>query len=302
MKRWLLAAALGLLGGCAALAARHRIEELESRENGFEHELNVLRNRETELEQRESELEQAVQLLTQRENELKIQVEKTEQELQDLRLQFEDESKRAQAAEARQLVDQQNYEMQLSEFRLQLPPRSSELPAAPELPQTVETFADLVAVAREHLEHVVVPPSAERDLHILDAAKDAGEWAQDAWLGLRALDEYARSAEDFQGGFWEWCEHGDARHRWPASQRKLAMRESRTVMESPDLRNKREFRISSEVKASGRVTMEAHLKIAEGGGESIPRIYFYDDAKGATGRIHIGFIGPHRLVPNTKTS
>ena len=48
--------------------------------------------------------------------------------------------------------------------------------------------------------------------------------------------------------------------------------------------------------------MHAHLKVAEGGGQNIPRIYFYDDAKGGTGKVHIGFIGPHRLVPNKHTS
>jgi len=298
-RGWLLAAAL--LGG-AALAARHRIGELESRENGFERELGVLRNREMELERRESELEQAVQRLTRREDELKGQIEKAEQEIKDLEQRFEEEAKRAQAAEARRRLDQQNYEAQLSDFRLQLSSRASELPAAPELPQTVENFADLLATARKHLERVVIPPSAERDLHILDAAKDAGEWAQDAWLGLRALDEYAHNAEDHQGGFWEWCEHGDARYRWPATQKKLAMSESRAVMESRALRKLRTFKISAAVKQSGFATMEAHLKIAAGGGENIPRIYFHDDTKGKTGRIHIGLIGPHRLVPNTKTS
>jgi len=44
--------------------------------------------------------------------------------------------------------------------------------------------------------------------------------------------------------------------------------------------------------------MVAHLKVAEGGGAQIPRIYFLDDTKGVTGKVHIGFFGPHRFVPN----
>ena len=169
-------------------------------------------------------------------------------------------------------------------------------------PQTVESFAEAVAAAREHLEYLVIPKAAERELDALDAAEESENWAQKAWDGLRALNEYAEHAEEFAGGFWEWCQHGDPLFSWPASQKKLAMRESRTVMESRDLRAKRLFEISRSVKAEGRVHMYAHLKVAEGGGENIPRIYFHDDARGETAKVHIGFIGPHRLVPNTKTS
>ena len=44
--------------------------------------------------------------------------------------------------------------------------------------------------------------------------------------------------------------------------------------------------------------MEAHLKPVQGGGMQIPRIYFYDDTKGRTGKVHVGFIGPHDRMPN----
>ena len=55
------------------------------------------------------------------------------------------------------------------------------------------------------------------------------------------------------------------------------------------------------VDASGAVTMLSHLKIAEGGGDLAPRIYFYDDTGGSTGKVHVGFVGPHYLMPNTKS-
>ncbi len=48
--------------------------------------------------------------------------------------------------------------------------------------------------------------------------------------------------------------------------------------------------------------MEAHCKIAEGGGRLSPRVYFHDDTKGATGLVHVGFIGPHRYVRNASTN
>lgn len=46
--------------------------------------------------------------------------------------------------------------------------------------------------------------------------------------------------------------------------------------------------------------MESHLKISEGGGNLAPRVYFFDDTDGPTRMVHIGFVGPHDLVPNSK--
>jgi hypothetical protein len=47
--------------------------------------------------------------------------------------------------------------------------------------------------------------------------------------------------------------------------------------------------------------MFAHMKIQSGGGGNIPRLYFYDDTDGPTGKMHVGFVGPHRHVRNTRT-
>jgi hypothetical protein len=48
--------------------------------------------------------------------------------------------------------------------------------------------------------------------------------------------------------------------------------------------------------------MLSHIKVAEGGGPLAPRIYFYDDTRGPTGIIHVGFFGPHRHMPNKSTN
>ena len=229
-----------------------------------------------------------------------------QEELKQLRSRLAEQEKRLRDADAQRLLAETaeaDARSETDQLRVQLV-AAHKGDEAEDLawPQTVETFEEAVAAAKQHLEHLVIPKAAERELESLDAAQGSENWAQKAWDGLRALNEYAENAEEFSGGFWEWCEHGRPVYSWPATQKKLAMRESRTVMESRDLRAKRLFQISREVKGDGRVHMYAHLKVAEGGGDNIPRIYFHDDARGETGKVHVGFIGPHRLVPNTKTS
>lgn len=112
---------------------------------------------------------------------------------------------------------------------------------------------------------------------------------------------YASEAATTNGGFWVWCETSGHADKWSASPKKLSMTESSNVLNDPALRSARMLPVDPAVDPSGRIEMFAHLKIAEGGGGNIPRIYFYDDTKGATGMIHIGFFGPHRYMPNSKT-
>jgi hypothetical protein len=50
--------------------------------------------------------------------------------------------------------------------------------------------------------------------------------------------------------------------------------------------------ISVDVEPVGRTLMEEHIKIEQGGALA-PRIHFFDDTSGATGRIHIGWFGHH---------
>ena len=166
-------------------------------------------------------------------------------------------------------------------------------------PETVDRFADLRSTAKQWLHHIVIPKSAERELESLDRAEKSAIWARKAWDGLRALNEYAQRPGDFKGGFKEWCDSDHPIYRWNSDA--LAMSEGKRVMKERKLRDTRWFGISSAVAADKKIIMQRHLKIQEGGGENIPRIYFHDDTDGNTGKVHIGFIGPHRLVPNTLT-
>lgn len=87
-----------------------------------------------------------------------------------------------------------------------------------------------------------------------------------------------------------------------ATPKKISMRESETVMNNDRLRAARLLPIATDVAVDGRIEMVAHLKIAEGGGPLAPRIYFFDDTGSRTGKVHVGFIGPHEHMPNKGTN
>ena len=164
------------------------------------------------------------------------------------------------------------------------------------------TIAGVIEIARAECEQVAIHKTAPREIDALDADEKASDWARELWKGLCALNAYAKEAEFFSGGFWEWCEHSNSEHNvWPATAKKLAMSESDTVMHDGKLQRTRRFNVDSQIDPRGYIHMEAHLKIAEGGGQHIPRLYFYDDTGGRTKLIHIGFIGPHRLVPTSQS-
>lgn len=73
-------------------------------------------------------------------------------------------------------------------------------------------------------------------------------------------------------------------------------------MSRAKFRDQRHLPVDIRVDESGRIHMWSHLKIAEGGGPLAPRVYFYDDTRGATGKVHIGYVGPHRHMENTRTN
>jgi len=168
-------------------------------------------------------------------------------------------------------------------------PRSLEVPVS---------IPDAIEVARRELRQIVIPESAERRLDVLEQGHKGRVWASVIWQGLLSLHEYAAAKKEgsFDKSFRDWC---DQTGTWNIA--KLAMVESATVSQDSYLREKRMFAVDQRVDPSGRIFMSAHLKIQIGGGNSIPRVYFYDDTAGPTGLVHVGFIGPHSEVPNTKS-
>jgi hypothetical protein len=171
--------------------------------------------------------------------------------------------------------------------------------SAIEVPTNASSISDAIEQAREFLLQVVIPVGAERDIEELDQSPSGSSWGSATWRGFRALDAYSRASSEVQGGFLQWCQLGGP-DAWPATQKKYSAFESETVRTYEPFRRTRVLPVSTEVDPSGQIFMEQHLKIAEGGGEQAPRVYFYDDTGGTTGKVHVGFVGPHRHMPNTR--
>lgn len=172
------------------------------------------------------------------------------------------------------------------------------------IPDEVQDTSEAVLAAQTYLSQwLAIPDSAPCELDDIDTAPTAYAWGNNTWRGLRALAAYAEDRANGwnKGGFWEWCAGGPLLG-WPATTKKLSMSESETVQNSQKLRETRIFRVDTALASSGEITMLTHLKISEGGGNLAPRVYFHDDTSGVTGKVHVGFVGPHYLVPNKSTN
>lgn len=170
-----------------------------------------------------------------------------------------------------------------------------------DLPVRVSSLREALDEAKK-LPFVVVHPEAPVDIEQLDSTLTASAWANMLWRGLRALNAYAAGDHRVAGGFYEWCRDSGSPWSWTATDKKLAMRESQGVMANSRLRNLRRLPVDEAVDESGFIEMQSHLKIAQGGSTLIPRVYFYDDTAGVTGKVHVGFVGPHARMPNMSTS
>ncbi|MDP9867647.1 MULTISPECIES: hypothetical protein [Streptosporangium] len=160
------------------------------------------------------------------------------------------------------------------------------------------SLMDALNMARETLAHVEIGDT-DTEAAKLDLAYPtlARVWASKTWDALRALDAFARarSSGEFAGGFFDWCRSA-ARLTIPAGM--VAMSESRTVNTNGKYSMRRTFAVPLEVHPSGKVLMEAHIKIRKGGCPA-PRIHFHDDSGGSTGKIWIGHVGDHLPNPHT---
>lgn len=126
-------------------------------------------------------------------------------------------------------------------------------------------------------------------------------WLNRSWGALCALDEFARlkkerGAEELPH-FRAYLADPLARHVIPRTRYTGA--ESKSVMANNKFVAARTFPVPRQVDPSGMVVMESHIRIGSGKPPA-PRLHFHDDTNGATGKIHVGHLGPH--LPNYRTN
>jgi hypothetical protein len=233
--------------------------------------------------------EEEIQRLQRERDDLKLELAATEDELLDTQADLEEST-----SEVTRLQDH------LVWTRVEKAPNGSTQGELEQLAVVPTSIAEAISLARERLSGVTIHDDAARDIVDLDSAVNGPSWAEVCWRGLRALHLYAVASHD--GDFFGWCSSVGHPWGWPASKKKLAMLESESVMSRGKFSDQRFLPIDPSAAPAGRIHMWSHLKIAEGGGPMAPRIYFHDDTRGATGKVHVGFIGPHRYMENTRTN
>jgi hypothetical protein len=148
-------------------------------------------------------------------------------------------------------------------------------------------------------EQVVVTSHALETAAELDDHPKSALWARRTWAALASLDAYAaaRAADGVVANFYQYVRDHD---HGLISPRTVALRESDSVLASTRMRSQRVRPVPLDVDPSGRALFVEHVRIESGGRAPAPRLYFLDDTAGATGKIVVGYVGPH--LTNKRTT
>lgn len=163
------------------------------------------------------------------------------------------------------------------------------VPAVPG-PARVSSVKQALDFALSNLDALSIPGDvAEAAASTLDKSNKRASRGRKVMEALTALHAYA--IDPARGGNFElWCAHG-GHAGVQISANQVVMSESRNVQQRKILGSQRKFPVDPALDLSGRRVMQAHVRIGQG--ESAPRLYFLDDTQGETGKIHVGYIGPH---------
>lgn len=162
----------------------------------------------------------------------------------------------------------------------------------------ISNFDDVIAEARAQLSRVVIG-DVERGADALDQYPQSSSWARRTWQAVLALEAYAEArSRGWTGDFKGWCREPETSSSMVIQESWVALLESSTVDNNAKYRSSRIFGVPKGVDNRGEVYMASHVKIVQGG-RPAPRLHFWDDTNG-TGKIYVGYIGPH--LPNDQTN
>lgn len=223
-----------------------------------------------------------------------VQINDLDDQLELGRLEFDEIESDLRAASSRV----QYLERKLAEAGS--PAFGEETPDEDQVPQ-IEGCEEAVEVGAAQLDAVRFCDGAQEAAAGLDADGKAGVWGKKAFRAFRAFQRFAElKAQDPNAcaDFLGFCQDVDD-HPEKVPGNWVAMKESETVTQSPAYSGARTFPVDEAVESSGRVFMEAHIKI-QLGKPPAPRIHFYDDTMGSTGKIWVGYFGEH--LPSVSTN
>lgn len=157
-------------------------------------------------------------------------------------------------------------------------------PAVPEFQSCVE----VIAFAEIQLNKLIIGDQVRDFVAELDGKRESASWARRVHVALQALNDYgdARERSHASGSFRSWA---SSRGKFTSSQ--IKDRESETTMSDPKLGVLRIFRVPREVDSTGFKEMQSHIAIGVTTG--CPRIYYDLDSIEKTGKICVGYVGPH---------
>ncbi len=169
--------------------------------------------------------------------------------------------------------------------------------AAYALPAAPEELDDFFEIMDRIDELTRVEFTGDMDIALeLSGSDHNGSEARTAWRALVSLDSYARhhlagEVRTFKE-YTEGAGPGDCR----IGAGKCVPTESSTTVNQ--FGRHRIFPVPREVEPSEKVMMLAHIRLGQSDTRA-PRLHYYDDVDG-TGKIYVGYIGPH--LPNPQTA
>ena len=159
------------------------------------------------------------------------------------------------------------------------------------VPDNFETLLDRL----EELEGVVFTGDRRTTLG-LDDQDTMGNIVSAAWECLLVLVDYAaaKASGDYTGNMKQYLLNTPSGYR-TVPKKRFGEKEASSTLDQ--WANDRAFPVSREVDEDGRILMEAHFKLPHCGMVT-PRIHYYDHTH-ASGKIYVGYIGPHLRTKGT---
>ena len=165
-----------------------------------------------------------------------------------------------------------------------------------------DSMRDLCSLAREHLKRVGLPESVDGPASALDVHKETQIWVRRTWRLFAALESFAMFQEQNPTQSSDFRSYCAAMPSPPLAARQISMRESSTVKNNRRLHAERVFEVPAAVDPSGSAYMGAHARVTSSGKPPAPRAYFLDDTRGATGMVHVGYVGEHLTTTATSST